>query len=810
MDGILRDLRQGFRMILRTPLLSLVAIFTIGLGVGSTTFVFSVVYGTLLRGPDVRDEDRLVLLSETRPAEGQDQLGVPWSDYLDFADAQTSFERLEAGYSGTVNLAGDEGPPERFQGGFVTPGLLSMLGVPPVLGRTFVDEEGLPGAAPVMVLGWGAWRNRFAGDRSVIGRTVRVNGETAEIVGVMPEGFRFPLDQDLWLALRRGREVAERRSGTFLQVTGYLREGVTVEAATAEVAAIARRMEAEHPQLNEGIGARVMPYRDGYMPDQIRRMMLLMMAMVVGVLLVAGANVANVLLARAAVREREVAIRSAMGAGRWRVVRQLLSEAVALGVGGAVVGLGIAWLGLEWFNQTVGDVGKPYWIYWQVDAPALVFTSVMAMVAAVVAGTVPALRASGGAVSAVLRDESRGSSSLRVGRLASGLVVAELAVSCGLMIAAGLMVRSLVELNRVDLGFEPAGMVTARVGLFETDYPEPEDRNRFFHEVLDRMEAETGVSAASFSSGLPGTGAGAWKVQVDGETYATDADIPEAGRMVASEGFFEAFGIQVVEGRSFLRSESEWGGDAVAVVNRSFVDRFLDGGNALGRRIRVGGLGTEEPWLRVVGVVQDVYAGTGAFGGGGQRSEAVYVPMGNADNRFMSLAVRTRGDPTGGASTLRGTVAGVDPNLPLYWVQSMEEALAQTTFMHRIFGSIFAIFGVAALFLAAVGLYGVIDFSVSNRVREIGVRVALGADRRDVLRLVMGKVVAQLAVGIAGGILLGLALAVPLSTTLFGVRRFDALVYAVIVGTLALTALAAAFMPTRRALGVDPVVALRA
>lgn len=811
MDGLGRDLRHGLRMLVRTPLLSAVAILTVGLGVGATTFVFSVVWGTLFAGPPLPVADRLVLLVEARPAEGQDQVGLPWADYLDFVEAQTSFEHLEGQYGGTVNLAGDAGPPERFQGAFVTPGFLSMTGVTPALGRTFVNEEGLTDATPVVVVGWDAWQNRFAGDPDVVGSTVRMNGETAEIVGVMPDGFHFPFNQDLWVALRRGLEAGgDRRAGTFVQAAGVLREDVSVETATAEAEAIARRLEAEHPEANEGITARVIPYVEGYTPEQIRSMMLLMVAMVLGVLLVAGANVANVLLARAAVREREVAIRSAMGAWRWRVVQQLLAEAVALGVGGALVGAGLAFVGLELFQASVEGVNKPYWMEWSLDGPALLFTSAVALAAAVAAGTVPAFRASGAAISSVLRDESRGSSSLRVGRLATGLVVGELAVSCGLMIAAGLMAQSLIALNHVELGFEPEGVLTARMGLFETDYPTPDERNRFFHEVLDALAQEPEMLAASISSALPGSGGGGVPVQVDGESYVLDVDIPRARSQVVSVGYFDTHGIPVLEGRAFERAESVWGGEPVAVVNRSFASRFLGGGSVLGRRIRTGGLDAEGPWSRIVGVVDDVYAGTGAFGGGGQRAEAIYLSMGGVTNQFMSLSVRTFGEASSVAGLLRRTVAAADPNLPLYWVRTQEENLRLETFMHRLFSSLFGIFGVAALFLAAVGLYGVIDFSVSNRVREMGVRVAMGAARPDIVRLVLGNVVRQLVVGMALGVGLGFVLAVPLSSTMFGVRRFDPFVYAGIVLTLTVVALVATLRPLRRALSVDPVVALRA
>lgn len=810
MEGMIKDLRQGFRMLVRTPLLSVVAILTIGLGVGATSFAFSVVYGTMLRGLPVRDADRLMAVLQARPAENVDQMWMPIHDYHELRDRQTAFEHLAAGYSGTVNLAGDEGPPERFQGGWVTARMLSMLGVPPLHGRTFAEGDDLPGAPALLLLGYDTWRNRFGGSPDVIGRTARVNGETATIIGVMPEGFQFPFNEDLWLPLRVDPDATARRGGQYMLVAGYLREGVPLQAAQEELAAIARGIEEEFPEHNAGITVDARPYTDAFVPEQISSMMFLMMAMVTGVLLVACANVANVLLARAAVREKEVAVRSALGAHRWRVVRQLLAEAVALGIAGGVVGLAVAYVSLGFFRRTLVDIDKPYWIEFNLDGPAILFTTLVTVTAAVVAGIVPAIRASGAGLDTVLRDESRGSSSLRLGRLSTGLVIAELAVSCGLMIGAGLLVRTLVDLNRLDLGFEPDQVLTARMGLFDTDYPDADARNRFYHQLLERLESETGIVAATIASGLPGTGSGTLPVQVEGEVYVADADVPRAASANVSPGFFETFGVALVDGRDFRLAESERGGDPVAIVNRSFVERRLSGGNAVGRRVRAGGLESDAPWLQIVGVVPDLHEGVGGFGGGGQVREAVYQPLSQADLRFASVAMRTPGAPGEAAGPLRRVLAELDPNLPLYWLVPMREALDETTFLHRIFGTLFAIFGGAALFLAAVGLYGVIDFSVSSRLREMGLRMAMGAEGRDVLTLVFRRVLVQLAVGIAVGLGIGAALGKPLSATLFGVRTFDPLVYVTIVGTLVLTGVIAALVPALRAVRVDPVVALRA
>lgn len=807
MDGLFQDLRGGFRMLLRTPLLSAAAVLTIGLGVGGVTFAFSVLYGALLRPIPVHAPDRLVSVFSTRLEDNVDRMDVDLHDYLEFRRDQTTFDGLAAGYSGTVNLAGEEGPPERYQGTFVTVGMLSMLGPQPLHGRTFREGDDTPGTPPVVVLGYDAWRTRYAEDPAVIGRSARVNGETATIVGVMPEGFRFPFNQDLWVPLRDDPATTPR-GGRVLQLFGHLRQGVTAEAATAELDAIAQRIAAREPDTNRGVGARVISFQEANNPPQIVLMLTMMMVMVAGVLLVACANVTNVLMARAVARDREVAIRSAMGAQRWQVVRQLLAEAVALGAVGGLVGVAVAYMALRVFNGAVPEDGRPYWIVFSLDTPALLFTMGITLVAAVAAGTAPALRASGASVGTILRDESRGSSGLRMGRLSSLLVTAELAVSCGLMISAGLLVRALVDLNRVELGIDAEGVMTARLGLFETDYPDAEARNAFYGQLVERLAAEPSIRDAALTSSLPAAGGGRWSFEVDGEAYAAEADLPGARGTVVSHGFFDTFGVRILEGRDFSRAESERDGDPVIIVNQAFADRYL-GGRALGRQIRLNG-NAEGPWLQVIGVVADVHEGVGAFGGTETLREGLYAPLSTQDLRFMSVVVRGAGPPSAVAPTIRDVVSGLDPNLPLYWVQPMREVLDNTTLFHRIFSTMFAIFGGTALFLAAVGLYGVIDFSVSARVREMGVRMALGAEGSDVLRLVMGRVLVQLGVGVALGLGLGALLSVPLASILYGMKSWDALVYAVIVGTLVVTGIAAALGPALRAVRVDPVVALTA
>jgi len=408
MENLWTDLRYGVRMLFRTPTLSIVSILTMGLGIGLVTFTFSSVYGTVLRDMPVRDPGRIVSLHATDLERGASQMSLPMADFVAFRDQATSFEGLAAGYQGTVNIAGNEGPPERFDGAFMTANALGMVGVPPYLGRTPREGEDVPGVEGTVVLGYDVWRNHFGADESVIGRTVRANGESMTVIGVMPPGFRFPFSQEIWLAYRQDWEALPRREGNFFEVYGYLKEGVPIETAMEEVQTIAARLETEFPDTNEGLGARLIPYKEAYMPSEITAVMWLMLGATVGVMLIGA---------------RDVAIRTALGANRFRVIRQLLTEALVLGALGGMVGLVLAYVCTDLFNAAILDIQKPYWIDIRTDGPVLIFTVGVTLLAAMAAGTIPALRATGGRIGAMLNDESRGSSSLRLGRMSGVLVV---------------------------------------------------------------------------------------------------------------------------------------------------------------------------------------------------------------------------------------------------------------------------------------------------------------------------------------------------------------------------------------------------
>ncbi|MEJ2371373.1 MAG: ABC transporter permease, partial [Gemmatimonadales bacterium] len=546
MSGLLKELRYAVRMLRKNPGTSLIAVLALGLGIGLTTIMFSIVYGAVWKGLPFEGAEKLVHIERNNLAEDIESMEVPIHDFLDYRKAQTSFEGLAGFYSGTVNLAGTERP-ERYDGAFISANAFELIRVQPVLGRNFQEGEDTPAADPVMLLGYHVWQDRFGGDPEVVGQVARVNGEQTTIVGVMPEGFRFPVAEDVWLPLRMDPLELERGEGLSLEVFGRLRDGTNIDQASAEMQAIAARLAEEYPDTNEGVGAVLKPYVDEYIGAEPRAMLYTMLGAVFLVLLVACANVANLLLSRAATRSKELAIRSAVGASRLRVIMQLLGEGVVLASAGAVLGIGISVLGIGMFNRAVEPTDPPFWIDIGLNTVVLVFVIVIAVLAGVLSGILPAIQASGSAVNEVLKDESWGSSGFRVGKLSKGLVVGEIALSLGVLVAAGLMIKSVTNLKTIDYGFDTETTFTARMGLFEADYPDTTSRREFFREVLRRVEQRPGVEAAAIVTALPGAWSYGSRFGIEGATYDRDQDYPVARFATVSPDFLDVYGVKVLE-----------------------------------------------------------------------------------------------------------------------------------------------------------------------------------------------------------------------------------------------------------------------
>jgi putative ABC transport system permease protein len=806
--ALLRDLRFGLRMLLKRPGLSLAIIVTFALGIGLTTTVFSIVNGALFKGLPFEDADRIVLLGRTNPARSETFGGVDAHDFRDFQAQLTAFESLGALSVAAVNLAEGENRPERLTGGFFTKEVFEALRVRPILGRTFREEEYRPGGDPVILLSYEQWRDRFHAAPDVVGRTVRAHGVVRTVVGVMPEGFMFPDREQLWLPLQLDLAASARGQGPGYFVVGRLRDGVSLADARTQASTVAARLAQAYPDADRGRGATIQTFTQQVAGGRIAALILTMLGAVIGVLLIACANVANLLLARASVRTREVAVRTALGAGRAQVVRQLMVEVLVLAAAGGALGFGFGLLGVRWFERAVALNPPPFWITFGLDHRVLLFVFGATLFAGIASSLFPALQTTRTDIVATLKDESRGGAGLRMGRFTSVLVVAEVAISCALLIASGLMIRSVVKLRTVPMPFTTERVLTARINLPQTAYPDTAARVRFYGELLPRLAAIPGVEGATLSDGLPASGNGARVFEVEGQSYATDEDFPQAREGIISDGYFETFQVRVLSGRTFLPTD-ERGSQPVAVVNESFVRRYFPDRDPIGRRIRMGVRDSTARWLTVVGVVPDLYMQ--GIGNNDASPAGFYIPIAQSGvGSLVSLALRTRGAPTAVTPQVQEAVTAIDADLPIFRVMTMEDVIAVQTWFYRVFGALFMVLGFAALFLAAVGLYGVMAFAVTRRAHEMGVRMALGADGGQLVWLVLRRGVVQLGVGLAIGLGLAILAAQPLQFVLYGVRARDPAVFAAVVTALALVGLAASLVPARRVTRVDPVIALNA
>lgn len=809
MDAILSDIRQAVRGLYKNPSVSIIAVAALALGIGFTTVMFSIVYGALYRGLPFEGADAIMHLERANPTEGIESMEVTIHDYRDWRDRQRSFEHLAAFYQGTVNIRGTERP-ERYEGAFMTANSFDVIGVQPILGRSFREDEEQPGAPQVALIGYRVWQERYGGSRDVLGQQVTINGEPGQIIGVMPEGFEFPILEEVWVPLRLDHVALPRGDGQSLEAFGNLADGVTVDRALTEFAGIASQLSAEYPETNEGVTVRIKPYTEEFVGEEEEGILLSMLFTVVMVLIIACANVANLLLARASARSRDLAIQTAMGASRWRVVRQMLAEAGVLAAAGALLGSVIAWFSITAFDNAVSATDPPFWLDFALDGPIFLFVVGITAVAALAAGGIPALKASGPDVNSVLKDESRGSSGMRIGRLSRTLVIAEIAMSMALLVASGLMVKGVVNLNNEDYGFPTENIFTARVGVFEERFPDAASRLRFWEDIEQRVAQLPGVHAAAMTGSLPGTGSFGARFSLDGESYEADRDLPIVRFAAVTPGFAETFEFEASQGR-WLETTDNAEAPEVIVVNESFVERHFAGGDALGRRVRFGGVSSENEWKEIVGVVPNHrMEGVGDPGQEEIDVPGAYVPLAQYDLRFVSIAARTDGEPLNLSADVRDAVGAADADTPIYFVQSLEQAMEQNLWFYRIFGNLFLAFGLAALFMASVGLYGVMSFSVTHRVGEMGVRMALGASGRQVTGLIIGQGLAQIAVGLVLGTGLALLVARGLAFIMYQVNPWDPATFLGVLAVLVLTGLGASWVPARRATRVDPMVALSA
>jgi len=805
MSAFLRDLKIGFRSLTAAPAATAIVVLTLGLGIGANTAVFSMVDALVLRPFPIPDIDRLVMLCGTVPAQGEDRDRASPADFLDWKEQSTVFERLIALEWWDVNLSGT-GEPERLQGTFVSPDFLETLGVEPHLGRTLSPDAEEFGARTV-VLSYQLFQRRFGGDPAVVGDTVRLDGESYEVVGVAREGFDYPYGSELWAPLWLDAKTAARRDVHYLNVIGKLRPGVGREDAQAELDILTGRIEKEHPVTNSGRGLRAVALARAVVDEGSPAFLVLWQAATVFVLLIACVNVANLLLARGADREKELSLQQALGAKRSRIVRQLLTENLLLSVAGAALAIPLAWAGIDVLRDGLPPEIQRFVVGWReidLDLRVLGFTAAVTVVTTLVFGLVPALRASRSDLTAALREGGRGGSESRARqRSRTLLVVGEVALALVLLVASGLSIRGMLRLANGDHGYDPDGLMTFDIALPERKYEELEKRRQFFRAVLEGLRETPGVVAADLALVLPSSGNNYTRsVDVEGQTIANVSERQLAHFRVITTGYFETLRIPLLAGRAF-GSEDREDTAPVAIVSQKFAERSWPGADPIGKRFRDS---DEGPWLTVVAISGDVLHDWFLR----EPQPTYYLPFEQRPRLAMSLAIRTLGEPEAVTAAVRSQVRRADPDQPIFHASTMRQLISERIIGLRYAALVMGLLGLIALVLSDVGIYGLMMYSVSRRTHEIGVRVALGAERADVLRLAFGQALSITVAGVAIGLVLAYAAGRVMASNLFGVVRLEAGTFALLALVLGAVSLLAAYVPARRALSVDPAVALRA
>jgi predicted permease len=803
MESLRQDVGYALRRLRRAPAFTLVAAATLAVGVGANSAIFSVIHAVLLKPLPFGDPDRLVRVSQVW--KGKPSVYSP-QNFLDLEAQAQSFESLVALDGGGVTLTG-RGAPARLEGAEVGARFFDVLRVPPALGRGFAAGENEPGHGKVAVLGHRLWSDRFGGDPGIVGSTVRLNREPYVVVGVAPAGFSYPEGAEVWMPLEYDTIFRTKSRGSwFLEIIGRLKPGISVQRARQEVATIAARLEHEYPDMDAGVGATVTPLHEAIVGD-VRPALLVLLGAVGLVLLIACVNVANLLLARGVARETELAVRSALGAGRGRLLSQLLTESALLALLGGAAGTFVAWLSLDAL-LALQPQGVPRLAEVRIDRTVEAFAALLSLLTGLLAGIVPALDMARRATSQALREGARGVLGVHGSRLRSGLVVGQIALAMILLAGAGLLMRSFVRLRHVDPGFASANALTFRLSLPEAAYAQDSQRAAFFDELLPRLAALPGVRSAGAVAGLPlGGSRFNLSFEVEGRPPLSPAEQPSMEVRVATPDYFRAMQIPVRRGRGFQAGDVD-GAPAVALLSESAVRKFFPNEDPLGKRIVLGWRrpeGKPRAGGEVVGIVADVKEQGLAI----ENAPEIYLPYAQLPIMSMDVVLQTAVRPLSLQAGAQAVVHALDAELPIARVRSLEDIVARSISEPRFYVLLLASFAAMALLLAALGIFGVMSYAVVQRTREIGIRVALGALPAELVRSILLEAVRLAAVGVGAGLAGALALSRVLERLLFQLSPNDPATLAAVGVLLTAVAVLASYLPARRAAAVDPLIALR-
>ena len=802
MTALIQDLRFAVRMLAKSPGFTIVAVLTLALGIGANTAIFSIVNAVLLRPLPFKDSSQLVRLRETHKNVGN--VSVSYPDFLDWREQSHSFLAMTVINNVGFNLSGIA-QPENIGGYAVSPNFLALVGVRPVLGRDLLPSEEKPGTAPVVLLSYQLWQSHLGGDPAAIGRSITLDGRSYSIVGILPSTFRFLDRSDVLIPIGVfAAGLTERGERGDMDVVGRLSPGVALSQAAVEMETITARLAAQYPQSNYGFGAHLESLRDAFSGDT-RLAVLVLFGAVVFVLLIACVNVANLFLVRGAARAREIALRLAFGASRGRVIRQMLTESFVLAVCGGVLGIilgawGISGLGYLLHANSLQTMGV------RMDLGVFLFAAAMIVLVSFAFGLIPALQATRPDLHETLKEGGRSATSTRgQHRLRGALAIAETALALVLLVGAGLMLKSLYHLIQVSPGFQPARVLYMEMDLRSDQYSKDPAILNFWQQVLDRVRVIPGVQSAALGTVVPLTGNHRRSdITIEGLPIPAPGEFPHPDRHTISSGYIATMGIPLLRGRNFSDADNETAPD-VALVNSTLARRFFTDGDPIGKRFLWGQPGKDEKWITIVGVVAD----TRLYGLDNPARLEVYSPYRQRPSADMSLVVRSAVDPASLTSSIRAAVAAIDKDQPLFDIHTMQQLVDDSISTRRLTLVLLGIFSALAVILAAIGIYGVMAYSVALRTQEIGIRMALGAQQKDVLRLVLGQGARIAFFGVAIGLATAAALARLLSSLLFSVSASDPFTFATVAALLVAVALLACYIPARRALRVDPIIALR-
>ena len=807
MSGPLRDLFHAWRGLRQKPGFLVAALLTLAIGIGANVTIFSLVNGLSLRPmPFGHRTDRLVTIHPTHRFElsepGWGDAEISYADFLDFRQA-SSIEGIAAYLLRNFVLSGDESSAERVLGGSVSPDLFPMLGIEPFMGRQFRPEEAAaPGLESVVMLTHGLWQRRYGSDPAIVGKAITVNDRARVVVGVLPPGIKFPLVDQLYVPFRWDESP---RSSRNINAVALLKPGVTIGQFQSELSSIAQRLEDQYPIMNRGFGVQVVPIRRSYVDSGVDRMGVVLMTAVGFVLLIMCANLANLMLVRGASRQRELAVRAAMGASRVRLLSVSLSESVLLAVPGTIIGLIASQWAIDWMIASFPEE-LPYWFTFGVDWRVALFTIGVAAFTTISVGLLPSLRAATPDLVHDLKEAGRGLSLGRGGqRLQATLAISQVALCFGLLVGANLMVQSFLAMQRADLGFDHRPILSARGYLAGDAYDDIKARTAFYHNVVTALSSLPGAAVAAVTTSIPGDDGGSdRRLVIDGRTQESDEINVQA--IGISPGLFDVISLPIVAGRTFTEQENQNPDSNVAILNQSLAQRLWPGSSRIDRRIGFR-FGDDTQWLRIVGVAPDVH-----YEEIGEETEQsrlnVYVPYATDGSRSMAILVRATGSPDGLMAPAREALQRIGPAFPIFRLMPMRELRRHTTWEQEFFGGLMAVFATAALLLACLGIYALISYSVGRRSREIGVRLALGARPADVVMMLLRETAKVGGTGLLAGLTLAVVIARLLAGSLYGVS-VDGWLFATMALPLAAAILLATWIPARRAARVEPTIALR-